>query len=98
MSEAYITEYPELQQDTLGRDMLVGKGRGLQNRATFTGTPGLSTTFAADMHIIRLHVNAACHIAFGTAPVATTNDAKLAANQTEFFSIIPGDKISLIDA
>lgn len=46
--------------------------------------------------LIRVHVDAICSIAFGKAPVATTAMKRLAANQTEYFSVSPGDKLSVI--
>jgi len=98
MANGYITEYPELAQDTLGRDMLVGKGNGINQTPVSFTTTTQSAAFGADMHIIRLHVDAACHVLFSANPTATTNHAKMVAGQTEFFNITPGEKLALVTA
>ena len=45
---------------------------------------------------VRVHADAICSIKFGSAPVATTANMRLAANQTEYFQVSPGDKVSVI--
>lgn len=52
----------------------------------------LNTTF------VRIHVDAICSIAFGANPTATTVKMRLAAGQTEYFSVPKGQsyKVAVI--
>lgn len=56
----------------------------------------LSAAFDAATTIVRIHTDAICSIAFGTAPTATANSMRLAANQTEYFQVKFGDKVAVI--
>ena len=55
-----------------------------------------STAFQASTQLIRVHTDAICSIAFGLNPTAVTTSKRLAANQTEYFGVRPGDKIAAI--
>ena len=46
--------------------------------------------------MIRVHCDAICSISIGNSPVATTTNKRLAANQTEYFGVIPGQQIAVI--
>ena len=103
MAKLYITEYPELAQDTLGRAMLVGKNRPagqLDQTPVAIGVEAKSAAFAADTHVIRVETDAICSVKVGpvdgSEPLATVNNARLAAGQTEFFHVLPGWKLSVI--
>ena len=54
------------------------------------GTSVQSSTFNANTTFVRIHTDAICSIAFGTNPTATTAKMRMAANQTEYFSVPPG--------
>lgn len=98
MTIAYISEHNQLAKDTLGHHMPVGEGNGSDQTVDYTAGVTQSTAFGTDRHIIRLHTDAACHILFGANPTATTSNKKLAAGQTEFFHVTPGEKVSIISA
>ena len=55
-----------------------------------------SAAFQASTKVIRVHCDAICSIAFGTNPTATTSNKRLAANQTEYFGVLPGQFLSVI--
>lgn len=55
-----------------------------------------TTGFAAGTQAVRVVSTTACHIAFGAAPTATTNDAYLPANWVAEYTVSPGDKIAAI--
>jgi len=57
-----------------------------------------SAAFNKNTTFIRINVDAACSIAIGTNPTATVASARLAANQTEYFSCPPNSnfKVSVI--
>jgi hypothetical protein len=45
---------------------------------------------------LRVHTDSICSIAWGVNPTATTANARLAANQTEYFGARPGYMLSVI--
>jgi len=57
-----------------------------------------SLAFNSQTTFVRLHTDAICSIAFGTAPTATIAKMRMAANQTEYFGIAPGSnyKVAVI--
>lgn len=56
-----------------------------------------SNAFSPTTQLVRLHTDAVCSISFGPpGTVATTSNARMAANQTEFFSVIPGQIVAVI--
>lgn len=60
------------------------------------GTSTQSNAFNDSTRYVRVHTDAICSIAFGPDPTATANSARLAAGQTECFSVAPGHKIAVI--
>lgn len=93
MGTLYITEYysgssagiPVVRKPALVTQT-VGIGAGSLQSAAFGG----------DTKLIRVHTDAICSVAFGTNPVATTSDARMAANQTEYWEVVPGLKLAVI--
>lgn len=49
-----------------------------------------SAAFNTLTALVRIHVDAICSIAFGTAPTAVATSFRLAANQTEYFAVPVG--------
>jgi len=64
------------------------------------GTSVASSAFNADTVIIGVRTDSICSIAVsatpGAATAATTSDARLAANSTEYFHVRAGDKLSVV--
>jgi hypothetical protein len=61
-----------------------------------TGGSLQSAAFSGDTKMIRVNVDAACSILVGPNPTATTTNKRLAANQTEFFTVEPGHQLAVI--
>lgn len=57
-----------------------------------------SSAFGPSTRILTVQADAACHIAFGKTPVATTSGFKMAADSTEDFEVNGGDKIAVVQA
>ena len=55
-----------------------------------------SQAFGANTRFIRVHTDAICSITFGANPTATTSKPRLAAGNTEYFAVIPGQKLAVI--
>jgi hypothetical protein len=98
----YVTEYA----------LLPGRGSGwaplavqppvvLNNNVTVTASHAESAAFNALTNMIRVHLDSGvatgASIQIGAAPVAIANqDARMAVNQTEYFLVVPGHKLSVI--
>lgn len=96
MSTLYITECKGVLRigghflqivDDYGYDM---------TPVTISGSHAESAAFRPETKVIRVNVDTSCSIAFGSAPVATTNNRRMSAGQTEYFPVNGGDKISVI--
>lgn len=61
---------------------------------TTSGTS--SAAFNQYTNLIRVHTDAPIKVTIGTSPSATANSPRMAANQTEYFTVKPGDKIAFI--
>jgi hypothetical protein len=102
MSTLYITEYVGMAE--------VGRFAPASGVAHFGQEPGTdqapitigathaeSAAFGTNTKLIRVHTDVVCSIlisAAGTA--ATTSNKRLAANQTEYFGVSAGQKLSVI--
>ena len=63
---------------------------------TFGGTSVASTAFSSATKLVRVHTDAACHITAGDSPTATAGDMRLGAGQTEYFGVVPGQKLAAL--
>ena len=95
MAVAYISEYSKFAPDPSGVGQ-VPQEPAIVNQTVAIGNVASSDAFNAATRFVRIHVDAICSIKFGAAPTATTDDARLAAGQTEYFGVNPGDKVSVI--
>jgi hypothetical protein len=97
MANVRVTEYTGLGSDPNGSVQAVA-GPATKEQIVAIGVLALSAGFNAATTIIRVHAEAICAIAVGgTAPVATTGtSARMIAGQTEYFRVVPGDKIAVI--
>lgn len=59
-------------------------------------TAGTSAAFSQYTRMIRVHTDAPIKVSVGSAPGATANSPRLAANQTEYWTVKPGDKLAWI--
>lgn len=66
---------------------------------TASGSSQQSAAFGANTRFIRVNCDTAISIEIGANPTATTTTARMAANQTEYFSVPFGKsfKIAVID-
>jgi len=69
-----------------------------QTVAIATGTSSISAAFQSSTTMVRLHCDTICSFVFvatSTGTASTTN-ARLAANQTEYFGVIPGSYVAVV--
>jgi|SRR6185369_8299318 len=95
----FVTEYAEA--GTLaGSGVPVGFAPPITNNNISIASGSVaSNAFNANTRMIRVHndaTNAAVWIKIGAAPTAAvTTDARMVANQTEYFQVNPGHKIAV---
>ena len=96
MATLYISEYNDInvRQGVL-TPVVVEPALADQTKA-IAGTSAQSNAFGANTRIVRLHTDAVCSVLFGANPTALTTSKRLAADQTEYFRVNPGDKVAVI--
>lgn len=99
MAILYIREYIRQGRDTNGQFVSSGEEPALADQTVAIGAGSLpSNAFNAKTAFVRIHTDAICSILFGTNPTATAVNARLAANTTEYFAVVPGsgEKVAVI--
>jgi hypothetical protein len=102
MATLYISEHASLAQDTTAGNAQIVKQPALTTQTVViqSGTPLQSAAFGAATRIVRVAVDVVACVLVG--PVnnthATTSSPRMAANQTEYFAVNPGDQLSVIAA
>lgn len=101
MATLYVTEFAKQGRDASGYLNQNGSPEqppvAEQTVAIGVGSVA-SSAFNAGTAIVRLHTDAICSVAFGTAPTASATTMRLAAGQTEYFAVVPGSgfKVAVI--
>ena len=97
MSTLYITEFVNSNAHTkdspsTGRWPPIAK-----QTVAIGGGSTASNPFSSNTNMVRVEVDATCSILidFGS-PVATTVDARMCANQTEYFTVFPNQVLAVI--
>lgn len=87
MATLYITEYQRAAHDGAGYGVMTGVEPATRTQTVAIGGAS-APSLALVGRFVRIHTDAVCCIKFGGPSVtATTADARLAANQTEFFGV-----------
>ena len=97
MTILQITEYAASGLDVNGVPAQIAKEPALAyQEITTSGTSAASAAFNADTRLIRISADAAVRIRFGANPTALATDTRVIADATEYFGVIPGQKIAAI--
>lgn len=89
MATLYVTEYARVAHDGAGQAVITGLEPARRTQLVSIGGTSAATPLPIAGLFVRLHTDAACCVKFGASGVeATTSDARLAANQTEFFGVL----------
>lgn len=105
MASLYITEYKGIGHVDPGYDGMsyvvpiqAPKGPAVaEQKLTIGGSSTPSAAFSQYTKMVRVHTDVVCSISVGgTSPAATTSTGRMAANQTEYFAVVPGDKLAVI--
>ena len=97
MAVLYISEYTELPTALYaGYRTMSPEPPVTEQTVSIGGGSTASNPFNGSTHFVRLHCDTICSVAFGPNPTATTINKRLATNQTEYFSVNPGDSVAVI--
>lgn len=88
MAKAYVSEYARATLDSRHGVMSPEEPAIAVQVLDTTGTH-LSAVFNKETRFVRVNVDGVVSYKFGTAPTAATTDARMAANQTEYFGVPP---------
>ena len=97
MATLYISEHASIMKDG-GNVQIIAEPPTAEQTVSIGGTSTQSSAFGTATRVVRLHTDAICSVLFGTNPTATAAKKRMAANQTEYFSIPPGQsyKVAVI--
>lgn len=96
MAKLYVTEYTGTG-DLVAQGNVAAEPENTTQVVSFTGTQGTSSAFANNTTMVRLQSDSICSVVFSTYtagaavdPVATANNRRMVAGQTEYFKIPTG--------
>lgn len=97
MATLYITEFSQIaRQDINGVAVQAAQTPPYTEQTVTIGSTTQSAAFQASTRFVRLQPDGICSIAWGLNPVATTANARMTAGQTEYYGVIPGQKVAVI--
>lgn len=91
MATLYVTEFNDQGKGPYGRGIPVAAQPVLaEQTVSISSGSSSSAGFQTTTNLIRLHSDAICSFEFGTSPTASATTARMAANQTEYFTVPQG--------
>lgn len=90
MATLYIRQYTRLAHDENGHAIAAGLEPGLDTSVAI-GAGSANVAIRTGTKFLRLHSDTICNFVAGTDSTTTalTSNARMAANQTEFFGVAP---------
>lgn len=96
MATLYITEFQRMADDDRSVAQMAEMPPVAQQTVAIGGTSAQSSAFNTLTRFIRVHTDSYCSIEFGADPTATAAKARMAADSTEYFGVVPGQKVAVI--
>jgi hypothetical protein len=97
MPKLYISEFASVAVDHSNRPVGAPLAPGIAEQAIEIGVEsGQSQKFKGQSRFVMLKAEAACHLAFGEEPRATTEFHYVAAGEVRFYGIHPHHKLAVI--
>lgn len=98
MAKLYISEFAMKGAAGSGAPVEIAQEPCLSDQSPLEFSSGaqLSSAFLPGTRFIRVHTDATCSIAIGSAPTATVSNKRLFANTTEYFGVVPGDRLAVV--
>ena len=96
MAFLYIWEFSDVL--ALSDKLMAASAPGIlqQTPVAIAAGSAQSAAFSGATKFIRVHTDVICSINIGFNPTATAQNARLAANQTEYFGVWPGQQVAVI--
>lgn len=92
-----ITEYKELAVAGRGHLVMAGQEPSLLNQQVSIGGASVQSAALSDVtRFVRIHADAACRVAIGSNPTASSASMRIGAGGTEYLGVLPGLKIAVI--
>ncbi len=96
MGKLYITEHTH-SKNYRGELYQVVEMPPVVTQVLAVGTSSITcAVFNDKTRIVAVHTDSICSVEFGTAPTATVNSRRMAANTTEYFMVNGSSKIATI--
>lgn len=86
MTVLYITEFADVGHSQ-GVIPSGAEPANISQTLAIGATTAASSAFQNNTSMIRLHTDSICSVAFGVSPSATATSRRMAANQTEYFTV-----------
>lgn len=94
-----VTAFSALAQDMLGASIQIGAVPPLLHENLANGaSPVNSSVMPDNVRLVRIATDAKIRVAIGVNATAGANDMLMHANSTEYFSIRPGDRVSVVNS
>jgi len=94
MTKLYVAEFAEVEIGPAGRvGQFAAQPTLAEQVVDYTAGSAQSSPFNTNTRFVRLHTDAICSVVFGTTTptlTAATTNARMAANQTEYFGVPKG--------
>ena len=95
MATLYVAEFPHSDAEYGSRTQAARVPPITEQAMVFGASSSASSAFTSQTKLVRLHTDAICSVAFGTSPTAAATNARLAANQTEYFAVNEGSAMKV---
>ena len=97
MTTMYIAEFSNIIYDKKGRATPVAQCPPIAEQVVDFSSVNESAAFNNNTAMVRIVCDDIAHLAFGTDPVANSNNAiKVEADIPEYFGVFPGQKVSAV--
>lgn len=97
MAFAYIKEYLRQPKDGISAMLPAGMEPAITTQKIAIGVGSLqSAAFNPRTTFVCINVDAPCSYVFGANPTATAADMRMPQDGTQYFGVVPGDKVAII--
>ena len=97
MAFLYVAEFARLPLDSVGANIIAPPMPPLVEQKIAIGVSSVpSAAFSSGTRFVQIHTDVVCSVAFGPAPVATVLNQRIAASETRFVGVNPGDSVAVI--
>lgn len=94
MATLYISEFRNTSTIATHRPPIPGTPALAEQNIGISASSAASAAFTANTHMVMINCDVACSLGWGGAAVTASH--RLAANETRFYGVLPGDTVSVI--